>query len=298
MSIPSNCLLCGAEASRQSVVVAHVYGDGSRAVFHCSNCDVRYQYPPLTSAEEAKLYAAEFEKYMTARSGKPDWTGPEQHIVGNEQERIRRMRHFPAVLGKPIRILEIGCGSGFMLYPLRDAGHECVAVEPSGVFADYIQKQGLECHSSLADVQGKFDLILHYYVMEHLANPVGFLKQQIRMLRPSGHILFEVPNVNDALMTIYKIPEYDRFIWQIAHRWYFSAKSLANVLDLVPGKPSIHFDQRYDLSNHIIWARDGKPGGMARFTDILGYEIEDLYRKALIASGRYDTLIGRIEVNG
>ncbi|MBK6632555.1 MAG: NAD-dependent epimerase/dehydratase family protein [Betaproteobacteria bacterium] len=39
-------------------------------------------------------------------------------------------------------------------------------------------------------------------------------------------------------------------------------------------------DQRYDLSNHMVWARDGKPGGMGRFTPQLGAEVEDAYRQA------------------
>ena len=44
----------------------------------------------------------------------------------------------------------------------------------------------------------------------------------------------------------------------------------------------------------MVWARDGRPGGMARFTPLLGQELEDGYRQALIRSGKCDTLIGII----
>ena len=50
-------------------------------------------------------------------------------------------------------------------------------------------------------------------------------------------------------------------------------------------------DQLDDLSNHLVWLRDGKPGGMARFTEKLGRTIEDQYRAALVAAGYGDTLI-------
>ena len=53
-------------------------------------------------------------------------------------------------------------------------------------------------------------------------------------------------------------------------------------------------DQRYDLSNHMIWARDGKPGGMNFFTEELGTEIESNYKQSLIKSGKCDTLIAVI----
>jgi hypothetical protein len=44
----------------------------------------------------------------------------------------------------------------------------------------------------------------------------------------------------------------------------------------------------------MVWARDGKPGGMGRFTDRLGLELEESYKQALIRIGTCDTLIGII----
>jgi len=292
------CPLCGAAACEQSVVATTVYGDtGGRAIFHCAACDVRYLHPSLSAEEEAKFYAAEFESFMATRSGDDGvWDGPERHIAANELRRQRRMGHLARLLKPKARILEIGCSSGFMLYPLVAAGHECVGIEPSGVFSSYVRRYGLACYASLdelaaADV-GNFDLILHYYVMEHLADPVAFLQRQLGLLRPGGRIVFEVPNANDALTTIYGVPAYARFIWVVSHRWYFSERSLAHVLAATGGIGEIALDQRYDLSNHLVWLRDGKPGGMGRFTAVLGQEIEDQYRQALIRARRCDTLIG------
>ena len=44
----------------------------------------------------------------------------------------------------------------------------------------------------------------------------------------------------------------------------------------------------------MIWARDGKPGGMGYFKKILGTNVESNYKKSLIKSGSCDTLIGII----
>jgi SAM-dependent methyltransferase len=298
MAVPTHCELCGAPAQHQSVVAPRVYGDETGcAVFCCSACDVRYLFPGLSPAEEARLYAKEFESFMVTRSARGSgWEGPEQHIAANETQRLRRMGHLDAMIKPNSRVLEIGCGSGFMLYPLVAAGHECVAIEPSGVFADYVRGRGISCFSSIGEMRGasneRFDLIIHYYVMEHLAAPIAFLQAQLDLLKPGGRIVFEVPNANDALTVLYKIPAYEHFIWVVSHRWYFTEKSLAHAIAKAGGRGEVRLDQRYDLSNHLIWARDGRPGGMGRFTDALGQELEDRYRQALIQARLCDTLIG------
>jgi 2-polyprenyl-3-methyl-5-hydroxy-6-metoxy-1,4-benzoquinol methylase len=287
--------LCSAPAARQSVVAAEVYGDtAGRAVFSCATCDVRYLHPGLSPAEEAAFYAAEFESFMARRSGNAAWDGPDRHIHANEDQRRRRMTHLAPLLKPRSRILEIGCSSGFMLYPLAADGHACTGIEPSGVFSDYVRSRGLPCHKSIDELGSaeRFDLILHYYVMEHLADPVAFVRRQLTLLNPGGRIVFEVPNANDALTTIYQVTAYARFIWVVSHRWYFTEASLTRVRDAAGAAGDVRLDQRYDLSNHLVWLRDGKPGGMGRFTSVLGQAIEDEYRQALIRNRHCDTLIG------
>lgn len=301
MALPEACPLCRAQPSRQSVVTSHVYGGTAgrqHAVFHCGECDLRYLYPGLSAAEELKFYAREFEGFMADRSAADaGWEQPERHIRANEGQRVRRMRHLNDILDGRKRILEVGCSSGFMLYPLAERSYQCVGVEPSGVFSDYVRSRGVPCYDSMDslkasdDARQEFDLILHYYVMEHVADPEEFLNQQLELLSRGGMIVFEVPHANDALAALYDIPAYERFIWVVSHRWYFSKPSLSCLLERV-GTGDIRFDQRYDLSNHLVWARDGKPGGLGRFTHALGEQIEHQYRQALISAGYGDTLVG------
>jgi hypothetical protein len=96
------------------------------------------------------------------------------------------------------------------------------------------------------------------------------------------------------LHSVYDIPAFERFYWSIAHAWYFSDAALRFLLDRLGHPYEILLDQRYDLSNHMTWARDGKPGGMGRFTHVLGSDIEEAYKQGLIRLGRCDTLVGVI----
>jgi hypothetical protein len=111
-------------------------------------------------------------------------------------------------------------------------------------------------------------------------------------LNPGGKIIFEIPNAADVLYSVYDIPAFERFYWSVAHPWYFTEQSLIYLLDKLNRPYEILFDQRYDLSNHMTWARDGKPGGMGRYTAQLGEELEEFYKASLIKSKKCDTLIG------
>ncbi len=300
MTLPQTCPLCGSDVAQQSVVTRHVYGDvgGARAFYHCGVCDVRYLFPSLSHEEETRFYASEFESFMAGRAGPAGgWSRVEDHVRANEPGRLRRMNYLTPYLTPGASVLEIGCSSGFMLFPLRAAGHPCAGVEPSGVFGAHLRDSGIEAYGSVAELARaraavRFDVVMHFFVLEHIAQPRAFLESLLAWLRPDGRMVFEVPNAADALYSVYDIPAFERFYWSVAHPFYFSERSLRYLLEQLGHPFEIIGDQRYDLSNHMVWARDGRPGGMGRFTALLGDELETSYKQGLIRTGRCDTLVG------
>ena len=50
-------------------------------------------------------------------------------------------------------------------------------------------------------------------------------------------------------------------------------------------------EQRYDISNHMTWMLDGKPGGLGRYKDIFGEELDRLYKERLKKNWLCDTLV-------
>jgi SAM-dependent methyltransferase len=305
MALPKKCPLCSAEINMQEVVTSHVYGDneGNRSFYHCKKCDVRYQYPGLTQEEERQLYTAEFESFMAGRAGvSGGWEVANDHVSANEKTRHRRMKYIESFLTDSCDILEVGCSSGFMLWPLVKSGYQCSGIEPSGVFSEYVRERKLDVYESVNRLQkakphASYDIIMHFFVLEHISNPVSFLREQLKLLKSGGKIIFEIPNAADPLYSVYDIQGFERFYWSIAHPWYFSEDSLRYLLDQLDCSYEVLLDQRYDLSNHMIWARDGKPGGMEFFTDKLSIELENGYKQALINTGKCDTLIGIISKN-
>lgn len=299
MALPTVCRLCGSSSESLSVTTPHVYGDRShtRAFINCEQCGVHFLHPPLSPEEEARFYRGEFETFMDQRAGhEAGWRDPIDHVAANAVQVSRRARYLLGLFSGPSDVLEVGCSSGFMLYDLTDRGHACVGIEPSGVFNAYLTKRGISVFDSIEELQSnepdkRFDVIMHFFVLEHLADPVRELGRQLSLLKPEGKLVFEVPNSADPLRSIYDLPAFERFYWSIAHHWYWNEQPLSWVLNQFSHEFTLLRDQRYDLSNHLIWAASGKPGGQGHYREILGEALDDAYRNRLIETGNCDTLI-------
>lgn len=254
-----------------------------------------YLDPPLTEEEEMKFYKSEFEKFMEKRSGQDmDWTGPEKHFQINQREVDRRMPFLKPYLQKGQKILEIGCSSGFMLSALKEKGVDVFGIELSGGFIDYVRSKDIEVFSTLEQLLEKhdikFDLIIHYFVLEHIRNPVEFIAQYMDLLNARGKMIFDVPCALDPLVELYKVPAFDKFYWSIAHHWYFNKESLNRVLEKTGYSFELYPDQRYDMSNHMTWMIEGKPGGRGRYNHIFNEGLNNAYKEQLKINWLCDTI--------
>lgn len=294
MSLPLKCPLCNSNSKYIVVQTSHVYGKNDGAFFKCENCKVIFQYPFLTEREEVNFYKEEFEKFMSDRVGKKsNWTNVKKHLDENKETYRRRFNYLKKFLPKrKIDVLEVGCSSGFMLFPLMRKGYSCYGIEPSGYFRNFLIQNKVNMFDDIKKIKNKkFDLILHFFVLEHIRYPISFLKQQLKLLKKNGKIIFEIPCYSEALVNVYDIPEFERFYWSKAHPWYFNRSSINYLLKKLNKKFSVAFDQRYNLSNHIYWSLKREPGGQNFYTKFLGRKLENLYKNELVKKGFADTLI-------
>jgi len=136
----------------------------------------------------------------------------------------------------------------------------------------------------------KFDKIFLFHVLEHIYNPIEYLKELKEKLNQYGKIFIEIPNNNDILLKGYQIQEFRDFYYQSAHLWYFNRSSLEFIFEQLNLKYNIYNIQRYDLSNHIKWLKDKKPGGQGFYDNLFSNEIKNNYKKFLIENDKSDTL--------
>lgn len=294
------CRLCKAGERHQRVRAPRVFGGRDEHHFwQCDTCDAIYLYPPPSAEEEKRFYAAEFEEFMASRTGGDrDWSSAERHVETNQDHVRRRWKFLCQHLKPGMNVLEIGCSSGFMLDAFRDAGLHCTGIEPSNVFLDFVRRRGHVVYSDLKELPNdhttSFDAIVHFFVLEHIADPFAFLSDQLRLLKPGGMIIAEVPSATDPLTSLYDIPAFEDFYWSIAHHYYYTPCSMAYLLDTLPVTYRILPEQRYDLSNHIVWMTQGRLGGQGAFDHVFSDALIERYKDDLKAAWLCDTMVVEI----
>ena len=81
------CRVCGSDES--TVISRNVSESPDAAIYRCGACDMVYQHPIMTEAQEAAFYLEHVEKYMEGRSG-PGWKSPGPAPLGSGFWGIRR----------------------------------------------------------------------------------------------------------------------------------------------------------------------------------------------------------------
>lgn len=289
-----DCRLCQAAASFQQVRAEYVFGGKSEHKFwQCGKCDAVYLYPIPTVEEEEYFYRMEFEKFMSKRTGGDrDWSNAEAHIRTNQDQVERRWPVLIAHLKSGMEVLEIGCSSGFMLDAFRRYGLTCTGIEPSGEFLGFLKNKGYNVYERLDHLPAgkEFDVIVHFFVLEHVRDPLEFFKKTYARLKAGGKIIAEIPCVQDPLTALYHIPAFEKFYWSVAHHYYYSPKSLKYILDTLQLSYEIIPEQRYDLSNHVTWMMEGKPGGQGKYNYIFSAALIQQYKEDLKKHWLYDSM--------
>ena len=98
------------------------------------------------------------------------------------------------------RILDIGAGSGTFALKALALGHEVVAMDYSESSRSYLRGLGISVvsdYDELEKIGFQPTLISSFQVLEHLVNPVEFLKQ-IHSKFPMARVAVSVPNRNRA----------------------------------------------------------------------------------------------------
>ncbi len=109
------------------------------------------------------------------------------------------------------RVLDLGCGHGDISYLLAQAGHEVVGIDHASehiasAVKNY-QHEGLsfECRDAAEYLRAnkiKFDALVLSHVLEHLDDPIGFIRTFSGFFR---HIFIEVPDFDCSYLNGYRL---------------------------------------------------------------------------------------------
>jgi SAM-dependent methyltransferase len=120
-------------------------------------------------------------------------------------------------------VLEIGCGRGNLLKSISTEFNLAVGIEP-GIAKEISGNYKIISGFYPDDIQeGEFDMIVHFGVLEHIADPYGFLESHLDKLSDNGVVVAAVPDCSIALL------EGDISVFFHEHFSYFDSTSLSNL---------------------------------------------------------------------
>ena len=168
-------------------------------VVECTNCRLIRLEPRPTPQELSRYYPAEY------------WYAPKPgHAASRLEELYRRFvlrDHVNFVMraiqnsGESGPVVDVGCGGGLFLRMLRERGMRVLGLETSETAALAAKKQNHvtvvlgELGSSPIE-RGTCAAVTMFHVLEHLHDPVSYLRSARDLLLPDGRLIVQVPNAS------------------------------------------------------------------------------------------------------
>lgn len=253
------CIICG--SVEHSIIRDTLRYDIKRKVLRCGQCGFVFLEP--ANAATAEYYSGKTyrQSYGPDLKKTVDCRGIFDTYLPFQKKIIDRMRDF---IVPDMKVLDVGCSTGHFLYALKDLVKERVGLELNKDHVEFIRNNlDFKIYSdpieTAAIAEDPFDLITSFQVLEHIDDPLGFLKGIARHLKPGGLLYLELPNINDVMLSGYQVSGYADFYYREPHVSYFSEATLGILLELAGFRGEMSTVQDYNFLNHLQWLFTGKP---------------------------------------
>jgi SAM-dependent methyltransferase len=198
-------------------------------VVRCTECGLYYLYPRLIESAMQEAYRQP-SYYEGGACGYADtsYTAQESALRATFKALLQNLAGRGLIGGD---LLEIGCGYGFLLDEARSFFQRRVGTEFSPQGAEIARKAGAAVFVGGVEQippDAKFDCIIATQVIEHIYEPLPFVKQLVGHTKPGGHIILATPDIGGVLRKLmrrrwpsFKVPE---------HVLYFNYWTLSSLM--------------------------------------------------------------------
>ena len=182
-----------------------------------SNCDQRWK------SECQNIYSGYDLFYQSDGEEQPIFIagglsdGRSNLVLDHIQESIKQSEY--------IKVLDVGCGNGGFLSATskRFPGLELYGLESGNKYENRVRAiSGVVdfYQSEIDQIQNSFDLVTMIHVLEHIDNPIKFLKSLREKIKPGGALFVQIPDCS-------KNP-FDLLVAD--HSSHFSVRTLSEIL--------------------------------------------------------------------
>ena len=299
-----DCKICaGASQPLYTQLFDDRYGyPGTFSIYQCTACGFAQSVPELSPDKLSQLYTNYYPRKNitidTVRQAATYRPGKLFQMM-SWLRGTRNTCHYHVQPGQ--RVLDVGCGDGASLLDISTLGAEAYGTEYDRNVEPVAQKLGLNIFfGDLTDApyaDGFFDTITMSQLLEHIPDPIAFLRNAKQKLKPGGKIIISFPNINSFNRTRsgrkwinWHIPYHmnfftDQSIARLAEATglaltsihtstpndWLVMQTLANHSTAVPGQPNpiwVGTGQRWQVGLALLFSWLRLP--LTRFQDALG----------------------------
>jgi 2-polyprenyl-3-methyl-5-hydroxy-6-metoxy-1,4-benzoquinol methylase len=193
-----SCVICSSQDYR------NLWSFDGCSFVKCNSCSAVYQNPQPSMEELVERYSGNYLEY--------ELENEDQFLAimkksFSDMELNEIFSSFPD--SSIVNFLDIGCATGKLLDYLREQyGFQPFGVEISQEMADFaarkrgIQVSRLELESSSYESEF-FDVIHSSHVIEHVRNPLSFIAETARILKPGGYCICTTPNISSLQARVF-----------------------------------------------------------------------------------------------
>ena len=164
-----------------------------------------------------------------------------------------------------LRVLDIGCGGGLLSEPMARLGATVVGADAAArnipVAQVHAEKMGLSIDyrvttaEDLAAAGERFDVVLNMEVVEHVADPQGYLTACQELLKPGGIMICSTLNRNPQsfMMAIIGAERVMRWLPKGTHDWqkFITPDELYTLIERAGLTP---LDRKGMVFNPVTWS--------------------------------------------
>lgn len=220
------CRICGNRHGNKPYRIKEMmFGLGREFIyFECSNCgclqisdipeDISTYYPSDYYSFSRKSSKVTFDALKSPLSRLLKRERTRHAILGKGFFGKLVYKLFPDEIAKSIskirlnrnsKILDVGCGSGNLLYCLKEIGFKKLFGIDKFIKSDITYANGLRIQKgSLQDLHGEWNLIMFNHSLEHISNQHETMQQVSKLLAQNGVCLVNTPTVSSYAWKTYK----------------------------------------------------------------------------------------------
>lgn len=228
----TNCPLC------KSMHAKRLYG----MLLECNTCHLVRTDPKYLEERVVTRYD---ESYFTKRNAYLD---REDEFLHGFEVLVNQFEPFAKPGGK---LLDVGCGAGLLMKVAQKHGFDASGCDIAEWARQHAREHGFEVQvgplENLSYTAGAFDVIVCNHTLEHIPEPLPFLREIKRLLNAGGILVIGVPNFDSLVAKIMQgrwgslLPE--------QHLWHFTPQTLRKMITCCGFKP-IYLGSELVPTNH------------------------------------------------